>query len=78
MLSLNNQSTVLVGNSEEPHATESSRLVSRSMAHKELLEVGSPCWPRSDRGHARILDLDLDRDAADPEIATGGSLPWGV
>jgi hypothetical protein len=33
------------------------------MAHKELLEVGSPRWPRSDRGHARILDLDLDRDA---------------
>ena len=33
------------------------------MAHEELLEVGSPRWPRSDRGYVRILDLDLDRDA---------------
>jgi hypothetical protein len=33
------------------------------MAHKELLEVGSPRWPRSDRGHAPIVDLDLDHDA---------------
>jgi hypothetical protein len=33
------------------------------MAHKELLEVRSPRSPRTDRGYAYILDLDLDRDA---------------
>jgi len=52
-----------MGGLYESDSTESSRLVSRSMAHKELLEVRSPRWPRSDRGHARTPDLDLDRNA---------------
>lgn len=55
--------TVASSGSKKEYATKSSRLVSRSMAHEELLEVGSPRSPRSDRGHAHILDLDLDHDA---------------